>query len=296
MVITGFSGAGKSQAMACFEDAGYFCVDNLPPEMIGQLAELFEHEGSKVERAAVVSDVRGGEYFDGLAKVLDDMADRGTPHRLLYLQASEDTLVNRFKETRRRHPLANGGGDGEDPVGGQVARAIEVERRLLEPVRERADVSIDTTDLSASRLRKVVADKMLPRGSFGKLAVTFFTYGFKHGAPRDADLLFDVRFLPNPHYEADLRWLTGLDDPVREYVEGSDGIGEFYDHLIPLLDYLLPQYEREGKAHLTVGIGCTGGRHRSVVIAERLAKDYGGRGEYLVDVVHRDIEKQPRTA
>jgi UPF0042 nucleotide-binding protein len=295
VVITGFSGAGKSQAMACFEDAGYFCVDNLPPEMIGQLAELFEHEGSKVERAAVVSDVRGGTYFDGLVKVLDELAARGIPHRLLYLEASEDVLLNRYKETRRRHPLADTG-DGENAaVGGQVSRAIDSERELLEPLRERAHVSIDTTDLSASRLRKVVADKMLPRGSVGKLAVTFLTYGFKHGAPRDADLLFDVRFLPNPHYEADLRPLTGLDEPVRRYVSSSDGIEEFYAHLIPLLDYLLPQYEAEGKAHLTVGIGCTGGRHRSVVIAERLARQYEETGSYLVDVVHRDIDKPPRS-
>jgi len=286
VVITGFSGAGKSQAMACFEDAGYFCVDNLPPEMIAQLAELFEHEGSKVERAAVVSDVRGGEYFDGLVKVLDELVDRGSPHRLLYLEAAADVLVNRYKETRRRHPLAD---------GGAITEAIGSERSMLAPLRERADVSIDTSDLSASRLRKVVADKMLPRGSIGKLAVTFFTYGFKHGAPRDADLLFDVRFLPNPHYESELRPLTGLDKPVRDYVEASDGIDEFYESLQPLLDYLLPQYEREGKAHLTVGIGCTGGRHRSVVIAEHLARDYAARGEYMVDVVHRDIDKPPRT-
>ncbi|MEJ7749923.1 MAG: RNase adapter RapZ [Thermoleophilaceae bacterium] len=285
VLITGFSGAGKSQAMACFEDAGYFCVDNLPPEMIGQLAELFEHEGSKVERAAVVSDVRGGEYFDGLVQVLDEFEGRGFAHRLLYLEASEDVLVNRYKETRRRHPLAN---------GGQVTQAIDSERTLLEPLRDRATVSIDTSDLSAARLRKVVADKMLPRGKVGKLSVTFLTYGFKHGAPRDADLLFDVRFLPNPHYESDLRPLTGLDLPVCEYVEASDGISEFYEHLVPLLDYLLPQYVLEGKAHLTIGVGCTGGRHRSVVIAEHLAREYVERGDLLVDVVHRDIGKPPR--
>jgi RNase adapter protein RapZ len=293
VIVTGLSGAGKSQAMATFEDAGYFCVDNLPPEMIGGLAELFQHEGSKVERAAVVSDVRGGDYFEDLVKVLEELEQRGLPHRLLYLAASDDVLVNRFKETRRRHPLAEGTSNGEVSAG-PVVRAIETERRLLTPLRDRADVSIDTSDLSAARLRKVVADKMLPRGSIGKLAVTFISYGFKHGTPRDADLLFDVRFLPNPHYESELRDLTGLDAPVREYVEGSDGIGEFYDHLIPLLDYLLPQYEREGKAHLTIGIGCTGGRHRSVVIAERLAREYGGRDEHLIDVVHRDADKPPR--
>jgi RNase adapter protein RapZ len=286
VVITGFSGAGKSQAMACFEDAGYFCVDNLPPEMIASLAELFAHDGSKVERAAVVCDVRGGTYFEGLARVLEDLDERGTPHRLLFLEASEDVLLDRYKETRRRHPLAE---------GGQVSSAIAEERALLEPLKDSADVVIDTSDLSASRLRKVVADKMLPHdGKLGKLAVTFMTYGFKHGTPRDADLLFDVRFLPNPHYEKELRDLTGLDKPVRDYVVASDGLSEFYDRLIPLLDYLLPSYVREGKAHLTVGVGCTGGRHRSVVIAEHLAQVYSDREEYMVDVVHRDVDKPPR--
>jgi RNase adapter protein RapZ len=284
VVITGFSGAGKSQAMATFEDAGYFCVDNLPPEMIGSLAELFGHEGSKVERAAVASDVRGGEYFDSLVKVLADLDRRGIGYRLLYLEAAEPVLINRFKETRRRHPLAD---------GGSVEAAIRRERQLLAPLRERADVSIDTSDLSASRLRKVVADKMLPRGKVGKLAVTFLTFGFKHGSPRDADLTFDVRFLPNPHYESELRDLTGLDQAVVDYVESSDGIAAFYERLTPLLDYLLPAYEREEKSHLTIGIGCTGGRHRSVVIAERLARVYEGRGDFLVDVVHRDIDKPP---
>ena len=265
VVITGFSGAGKSQAMACFEDAGYFCVDNLPPEMISSLSDLFAHEGSKVERAAVVCDVRGGEYFEGLVKILEDLEARGTKHRLLFLEASEPVLIDRYKETRRRHPLA---------AGGQVSAGIRGERELLAPVRERADITIDTSDLSASRLRKVVADKMLARATVGKLAVTVMSYGFKHGTPRDADLNFDVRFLPNPHYEAELRALTGQDEAVREYVENSDGLGEFYDRLFPLLDYLLPQYENEGKAHLTIGVGCTGGRHRSVVVGEHVASVY----------------------
>ena len=285
VVITGFSGAGKSQAMATFEDAGYFCVDNLPPEMIGSLADLFGHEGSKVERAAVACDTRGGEFFDGLIKVLEDLEGRGVPYRLLFLEASNETLINRFKETRRRHPLAN---------GGSVESAIGLERDQLAALLERADVCIDTTDLSAARLRKVVADKMLPHGKIGRLAVTFLTFGFKHGTPRDADLTFDVRFLPNPHYEAELRELTGQDEAVRRYVEESDGIGDFYERLTPLLDYLLPAYEQEGKAHLTVGIGCTGGRHRSVVIAEHLADVYAARGDLLVDVVHRDVDKPPR--
>jgi RNase adapter protein RapZ len=284
VVITGISGAGKSQAMATFEDAGYFCVDNLPPEMIRSLAELFGHEGSKVERAAVASDVRGGDYFETLVRVLDDLDSAGLPYRILYLEADDPVLINRFKETRRRHPLAN---------GGSVDAALARERSLLEPIKERADVQVDTSDLSAARLRKVVADKMLPHGRPGKLAVTFMTFGFKHGTPRDADLTFDVRFLPNPHYEAELREQTGLDPDVIQYVENSDGIGEFYARLTPLLDYLLPNYEQEGKSHLTVAIGCTGGRHRSVVIAEHLAREYAARDDFMVEVVHRDVDKPP---
>ena len=285
VVITGLSGAGKSQAMATFEDAGYFCVDNLPPGMISSLAELFQHEGSKVERAAVVCDVRGGAYFEGLAKVLEGLTEQGLPHRVLFLGASESILLDRFKETRRRHPLAN---------GGQVTAGIRREQELLDPLRDRADVVIDTTDLSAARLRKVVADKMLPHGSRGKLAVTWLTFGFKHGAPGEADLLFDVRFLPNPHYEEGLRELTGRDQAVIDYVTNSDGIDDFYDRLVPLLDYLLPAYVREGKAHLTIGIGCTGGRHRSVVIGDRIAREIAEREDYMVDVVHRDVDKPPR--
>lgn len=287
VLITGFSGAGKSQAMAAFEDAGYFCVDNLPPEMISSLADLFAHEGSKVERAAVVCDVRGGEYFEGFARVLDELDERGLRHRVLFLDASEDVLIQRFKETRRRHPLAE---------GGQVTTAIHRERTLLEPLRGRADVAIDTTDLSASRLRKIVVEKMLPQGTRGKLAVTILTFGFKHGAPGEADLLFDVRFLPNPHYEEELRDLTGRDQPVIDYVERSDGIEDFRARLLPLIDYLLPAYAREGKAHLTIGIGCTGGRHRSVVIGESLRRAIAEREDYLVDVVHRDADKPPRRA
>jgi len=285
VVITGLSGAGKSQAMACFEDAGYFCVDNLPPEMIASLAGLFEHDGSKVERAAIVSDVRGGTYFEGLVQILDELEQRGNPYRLLFLEAAEEVLLDRFKETRRRHPLA---------AGGELLPAIRAERELLEPLRARADVNIDTSDLSAARLRKVVADKMLAGESLGKLAVTFLTYGFKHGAPRDADLAFDVRFLPIPHDESELRELTGLDRPVIDYVERSEGIDEFYNRLFPLLDYLLPAYVKEGKAHLTIGVGCTGGRHRSVVVAEHLARRYDDSAELMVDVVHRDVLKPTR--
>jgi UPF0042 nucleotide-binding protein len=279
VIITGFSGAGKSTAMAVFEDEGYFCVDNLPSEMIRSLVELFVHRGSKVARAAVVSDVRGGSYFDGLAAMLDDLRAAGIKHRVLFLQASEQALLNRYQETRRRHPLA--------PTG-SVADGIAREQEVLEPLRDRADVVIDTTGLTAAMLRRKLAEEMLPSRTPGRLAVTFQSFGFKYGPARDPDLLFDVRFLPNPHYEPDLRPLTGEDQRVVDFINRDGALEAFYDQLHPLLDYLLPQYLTEGKAHLVVAIGCTGGRHRSVAIVEHLAERYRQDNDYLIEVSHRD--------
>jgi UPF0042 nucleotide-binding protein len=285
VVITGFSGAGKSTAMNVFEDAGYFCVDNLPPEMIRSLVELFVHKGFKVERAAVVSDVRGGAYFEALRAVVDDLDALGLKHSVLFLEAQEQTLVTRYKETRRRHPLA---------PQGSVAAGVAAERELLEPLRGRADLVIDTTGMSASMLRAKIAEELLPRQTVGRLSVTVMSFGFKHGPPRDEDLVFDVRFLPNPHYEPDLREQTGLDPAVVEYV-GRDGrLEELYERLDPLMDFLLPQYVAEGKAHLVVAIGCTGGRHRSVAIAERLGARYKDRPDLDVAVIHRDIDRAPQ--
>jgi len=285
VVITGFSGAGKSTAMAVFEDAGYFCVDNLPPEMIRSLTELFQHEGSKVESAAVVSDVRGGAYFEGLVAILDELRSSGLQHRVLFLDADDQTLINRYKETRRRHPLA--------PTG-SVSEGIAAERALLGPLRERADAVVDTGGLTAVTLRRKLADELLAAQAPAKLAVTFASFGHKHGPMRDADLAFDVRFLPNPHYEAELRELTGLDQEVVDYIARGGVLEEFYEHVIPLLDFLLGHYVTEGKAHLMVAIGCTGGRHRSVMIAERLASHYRDEGSFTVGVAHRDIDKRPR--
>jgi RNase adapter protein RapZ len=282
VIITGFSGAGKSTAMAAFEDEGYFCVDNLPSEMIRSLVELFMHEGSKVARAAVVSDARGGTYFEGLATMLDDLRASGVKNRVLFLEADEQTLLTRYKETRRRHPLA--------PTG-SVAEGIARERERLAPLRERADVVIDTTGLTAAMLRRKLADEMLPTRTPGRLAVTFESFGFKYGPARDPDLMFDVRFLPNPHYESDLRPLTGTDPSVVAFINRDGDLDAFYERLHPLLDYLLPQYLVEGKAHLVLAIGCTGGRHRSVAIAEHLADRYGSDDEYLVEVAHRDVNK-----
>jgi UPF0042 nucleotide-binding protein len=287
VVITGFSGAGKSTAMNVFEDAGYFCVDNLPPEMIRSLVELVVHKGTKVERAAVVSDVRGGVYFEGLRAVVEDLDALGLNHSVLFLEAAEEALVTRYKETRRRHPLA---------PDGSVAAGVAAERELLGPLRERADLVIDTTVMSAASLREKIAAEFLPRKTVGKLAVTFTSFGFKHGPPRDEDLVFDVRFLPNPHYEADLRALTGLDAPVVDYIARDGRLAELYERMDPLLDFLLPQYVSEGKAHLMIAIGCTGGRHRSVAIAERLAGRYAEHPDLDVGVVHRDVDRAPRGA
>ncbi len=284
VVISGLSGAGKSSAMNVFEDAGYFCVDNLPPGMIRSLAALFRHEGSKVERACVVSDLRAGDYFVELNQVLDDLDADGVGNRVLFLEADEQVLLTRYKETRRRHPLAR---------NGNVADGVHLEQELLTPIRTRADTIIDTSGLSASALRRKVAAEMLAPAETGRLAVTICSFGHKHGPARDADLVLDVRFLPNPHWEPSLRPLTGFDPQVIAYVARDGRLQEFYDHLFPLLDYLLPQYVTEGKAHLVVAVGCTGGRHRSVAIAEDLGTHLRGDERYVIDVQHRDVDRAP---
>lgn len=281
VLITGHSGAGKSEAIAAFEDGGFFCVDNLPPRMIGSLGELFRHEGSGVERAAVVSDVRGGDYFDDLLQVLDDLEADGLRPTVLFLEADEETLVDRYKETRRRHPLA---------PEGHIVDGIRAERELLAPLRERADVVMDTSDLTGGMLQRRIAEELLGEHEGGKMALTLVTFGFKNGPPRDADLTLDVRFLPNPHYVDELRPLTGLDSRVRDYVEAGTQAGEFYGRLLPLIDFLVPAYVAEGKSHLTIAVGCTGGRHRSITVADRIRRDLEERDDVVVHVKHRDAE------
>ncbi|HEU5105852.1 MAG TPA: RNase adapter RapZ [Solirubrobacterales bacterium] len=281
VVITGHSGAGKSEAIAAFEDGGYFCVDNLPPRMIAGLGELFRHEGSGVERAAVVSDVRGGEYFADLLQVLDDLEAEGLRPMVLFLEADEETLLDRYKETRRRHPLA---------PEGRIVEGIRAERDLLAPLRERADKVIETSDLTGAELRRQITEELLGQEETGKLALTLLTFGFKNGPPRDADLTLDVRFLPNPHYVDDLRPKTGMDAEVREYVEQGTQAGEFYGRLLPLLEFLVPAYVAEGKSHLTIAVGCTGGRHRSITVADRIRRDLAAREDVIVRVKHRDTE------
>jgi UPF0042 nucleotide-binding protein len=283
ILITGHSGAGKSEAIAAFEDGGYFCVDNLPPKMIASLGELFRHQGSGVERAAVVSDVRGGEYFEDLLAVLGELESGGIVPRVLFLEADEETLLHRYKETRRRHPLAR---------GGRITDGIREERALLAPLRERADFVIDTTGLTGGALRRKIATGMIgaDAGENGRLALTLTTFGFKNGPPRDSDLTLDVRFLPNPHYVDELRPLTGHDPAVQEYVESGTQAGEFYGRLMPLLEFLLPAYVAEGKQHLTIAVGCTGGRHRSVCVTDHIAGQLASRDDIRLRVEHRDLE------
>jgi UPF0042 nucleotide-binding protein len=253
--------------------------------MIRGLVELFVHGGSKVRRAAVVSDVRGGELFEALSAVLDDLERLEVPHRVLFLEADEDTLLGRYKETRRRHPLS--------PTG-SVAQGIAAERAALAPFNAAADLVLDTSGMSAATLRRRIAEDFLPRHARSKLAVTFSSFGHKHGAPRDADLVIDVRFLPNPHWESELRTLTGFDPQVVDYIARDGKLQTFYEHLEPLLDFLVPEYIAEGKAHLAVAIGCTGGRHRSVAIVEALAARYRGRDDVDVEVAHRDVGRLAR--
>ena len=280
VVITGHSGAGKSEAIAAFEDNGYFCVDNLPPQMIGALGEMFRLPGSGVERAAVVSDVRSGEYFDELLQVLDSLETDGLKVSVLFLEANEEILMDRYKETRRRHPLA---------PEGRILDGIRAERDMLAPLRARADFVIDTSADTGAMLRRRITEEMVADADEGRMAVTLLTFGFKNGPPRDSDLTLDVRFLPNPHYDARMRPMTGLDEEVREFVEAGTQAGEFYGRLMPLLDFLIPAYVAEGKSHLTIAIGCTGGRHRSVTVAERLWRDLSKRDDVIVRVSHRDL-------
>lgn len=284
VVITGVSGAGKSTAMQVFEDAGYFCVDNLPPEMIRGLVELFLHEGSKVRRAAVVSDARGGAYFPQMSAVLDELEAAGVDVRILFLEASREEVLTRYKETRRRHPLS---------PEGSVPQGYEAERELILPLRARAAAVVDSSGLKAHELRRKIADELLPRASATRMALTFESFGFKNGPARDADMVLDVRFLPNPHYVAELRPLTGRDPRIVEFVSQDGQLDAFYERLLPLLDFLIPQYVDEGKAHLTVAIGCTGGRHRSVAISEFLAARYADHDGVVVDVAHRDADSTP---
>ncbi|MDA8344292.1 MAG: RNase adapter RapZ [Thermaerobacter sp.] len=280
VVVTGLSGAGKSQAMHVLEDMGFFCVDNLPSDLVAKFVEILDAQ-QRIERVAVAIDVRGGAFFERAASALTELEEHGVPYRILFLEAREEVLLRRYKETRRRHPLA---------TEGRVLEAIRLERQQLEEVRGRAHFTLDTSDLTPAQLRAELGRLFSQSGSQDQLLVQVVSFGFKHGLPLDADLVFDVRFLPNPNYIPKLQHKTGQDPDVQEYVLRWPIARQLLMHLGSLIDFLLPQYAAEGKTQLVVAIGCTGGQHRSVVIAEELARRLQDPSR-RIGIEHRDCNR-----
>ena len=279
VIVTGLSGAGKTQAIRCLEDLGFFCVDNLPPMLISKIVELCQQSGERVRRVALVIDVRGGLFFDALSEELNNFQQQGIKYEILFLEASDEVLVRRYKESRRQHPL------GEDV---SVLEAIQAERERLRELRGKASIILDTTGMSARDLKESLT-RLFGKPEKASLSVTLLSFGYKYGIPMDADLVFDVRFLPNPNYVEELKHLTGLDPAVVEYIFSNDVTKRFMRRFSGLLRFLLPCYVQEGKSHLVVAIGCTGGQHRSVAVAERLAHSLKRRCQ--VNLHHRDISR-----
>jgi len=280
--ITGLSGAGKSYAIKCFEDMGFFCVDNLPTTLIPTFADLTARSGQTIRRVALGVDVREGEYLSHLLDAIRELKARGHGVEVLFLEASEEALVRRYHESRRRHPLA---------ADGNVLEGIRAERKAMSHLREIADRIVDTSALTVHQLKELLVEHYVTPRTRAGLATSLVSFGFKHGVPFDADLVFDVRFLPNPHFVPGLRPFDGRDARVREFVLGNAEGRELLEHLKDFLKFLLPRYEREGKAYLTIAIGCTGGRHRSVALTEELKRFLDELG-YAPTVAHRDLEKE----
>ena len=284
VVLTGLSGAGKSQAIRALEDLGYFCVDNLPITLIPTFAQLTLRAGTDIAKAAVVVDIREGTLLAQFPAIYRRLQKTPGLHpRLIFLEASDAALVRRFSETRRPHPLA---------PDRSAAEGIREERNRLRTIRGMADQILDTTAMTVHDLRRAFLNLSREGSAQAPLVVTILSFGFKHGIPVDSDLLFDVRFLPNPHFVPGLRPFSGKDRPVLRFLEQAEATNEFLDHTTNLLSFLLPQYISEGKAYLTVGIGCTGGRHRSVAIAESLRKRLGTIKGVRIRVRHRDINNE----
>jgi UPF0042 nucleotide-binding protein len=281
IVVTGLSGSGKSTALDVLEDLGFYCVDNLPVALLPRFVELWRSSDRKFGRAAFGVDVREGAFLADVPRVFEELRGAGVTLEVLYLEASDDVLVRRYSETRRRHPA-------EETSG--IAGAIRRERQLLQGLRERADRILDTSAFTVHELRDRLRDAMEDRGAGHALTVTFVSFGYKYGLPSDLDLAFDCRFLPNPFFVEALRPLTGSDDAVAGYVLASDGADALLEHVLGFLRFALPRYQREGKAYLTVGIGCTGGRHRSVALAEALRERLAAEG-HRINVRHRDMAR-----
>lgn len=276
LIITGMSGAGKSQVVHTLEDLKFFCIDNLPAALIPKFAELCRQTDE--ENIAMVVDVRGGRFFDQFLDVLNEMRASGHKYDLLFLDASDETIVRRFKETRRSHPLGN---------TRSLLENIHDERKILEPLRKQATHIIDTTDLTVSQLKTIAIERFCEEKQSERMGIVVRSFGFKHGLPVDSDLVLDVRFLPNPFYQEELRPLTGNDAPVIEYLCRFPQTLEFLRLEQPLLDFLIPQYISEGKSQLVISVGCTGGQHRSVYIANKIYEHIRSLG-YNVEISHRD--------
>lgn len=281
LIVTGLSGSGKSRAATFLEDAGYYTVDNLPAEMMLRFADFCNASGGRYDRLAFVYDVRAGEPFSRLTDAVDKLKERNARCRLLFLEADTQTIIHRYKETRRSHPLCVG--------GVSIESAIEQERQMLSSVRQSADVVLDTTAFSTAKLRSTLLSLFAAAGE-GQLHVNVMSFGFKNGLPPEADVVLDVRFLPNPYYVPALKPLTGLDGAVRDYVMEHRQTAAFFESLTPLVDYLLPQYRQEGRTELVIAVGCTGGHHRSVAVAHRLAEYIENRG-FPVTESHRDMSR-----
>jgi len=282
LIVTGLSGAGKSRAVDALEDIGFFCVDNLPPTLISRFAEMARQSEGKLSKVAVVTDTRGGEMFKSLQAELEAMQTLGIPFKLLFLDCSDQILMRRYKETRRKHPLIA-------PENASVEQAVAQERQLLSYAKGRADYIIDTSHLSSMQLKERICGLFLEDISSG-LLINCMSFGFKYGAPAEADLVFDVRCLPNPFYVDALREKTGLNPEVSSYVMDSPVSVELFERLASLVDFLLPHYRKEGKSQLTIGFGCTGGKHRSVTFAQKMYDHLVKQGDRAV-VNHRDITK-----
>lgn len=284
VIITGLSGAGKSQAMKSMEDLGFYCVDNLPPSLIPKFAELCFHAKGDIEKIALVIDIRGGRFFDDLFESLDTIEKMGYAYEILFLEASDEVLIKRFKETRRNHPLS---------PEGRIIEGIEAERQKLSQLKSRAKHIIDTSNLTSSQLKEEIRKIYVEGLKSENLTISILSFGFKKGIPLDADLVFDVRFLPNPHYIDTLRDFTGDDPEVREYVMKWPESIAFVEKLKDLLFFLIPYYIKEGKSQLVIAIGCTGGKHRSVTVANILYESLLEKG-YRVTINHRDSVKVVR--
>lgn len=282
IVISGLSGAGKSKVASFLEDMGFYVVDNMPSPLLPRFAELSMAAPGRYERVALVTDIRGGQTFDGLFEALDALHAMGCEHKILFVEAGTEAIIKRYKETRRIHPLA----------GSMLSleSAVEQERTVLSPVRQRADYVIDTTVLSTAKLRGVLLRLFGRDSDRPAMSVSVVSFGFKYGIPMEADLVLDVRFLPNPYYIAELRHQTGLDDGVYNFVFGYQQTRDFMGHLEQLMGFLLPQYAEEGKTVLVIGVGCTGGRHRSVAVTRALAEFVRQRG-YPATENHRDMTR-----